>query len=273
MVQRLASSCIQLIIPDPKGSSTKVRIASGVLIAPEVALVAAHTLQSGIAAGKMEVLMDFECDAATAPPGAKSDYKGFAFPSCTPLTTTSQAVDVKSLESDTPLSLDYAMVLIKWNSASPVKLPRIPVFPKPGYVFSKELLLIGHPQDKTQQGEPTQAAAFTLVRDKAPNPTNLRDAVSANAYGYGKFLFTDGEGLSGGGVFNDQGELVGLLKGNTENVPGGGNWIFCFLNLGMTEGITRGDPRRGRLNLWFTTGNNNPLKPGEGSSPAPTFTT
>jgi len=269
-VQRLASCSIQLVNSNfLNPGQPDLRVASGVLIAPEVALFAAHSVSQGFSAQGIRVLMDFECDTATAPPGMRSQYSA-AWPTCTSLATASQAVEVKTLEIDSSVGLDYAMVLIKWNSASAsnqVKLPRIPIMPKPGFFFSNELLLIGHPDDSSKQGEPTQACAFKLVQAKGPNPQNVTDANNPDTYGYGEFGFAAGDGFSGGGVFNELGELIGLLKGNGVGVPGMNANNFAFLNLGLAAGKTMNDPRRGRLIKWFSSGD--PLKPGDSTSTTP----
>lgn len=273
LVQKIASSCITLVGDDTFSNPPipNKKIASGVLIAPEVALFAAHSINT-IGASGVKVLMGFECDAATAPPGMFFQYRG-NWPSCTPLATATQAVGVKTLESGNSNEFDYEMVLIKWNSGPPVKLPRIPDFPKPGFVFSDEMLLVGHPDDpKTIQGQETQACAFKLVKTRGPNPSNVGDPITDDVYGYGEFGFTRGDGFSGGGVFNDKGEIVGLLKGNGVGVPGMNPNNFCFLNLGLAAGKMQNDPRRGRLRLWFD--GKSPLKSGDGgSNPPPTFTT
>ncbi len=269
-VQRLASCCIQLTgenFYDP--TKPDLRVASGVLIAPEVALFAAHSVSQSFKAGGLKVLMDFECNAATAPPGMRSQYTS-AWPACTELATAAQAVEVKTLEVGSKIDLDYAMVLIKWNSVSSsnqVKLPRIPVMPKHGFVFSKELLMIGHHDDSKNQGEPTQACAFKLVKDKGPNPVNQTDPNTADTYGYGELGFSAVFGFSGGGVFNEQGELIGLVKGDSVGVAGVPRINIVFLNLGLAAGKTMNDPRRGRLLQWINTGN--PLKPGDGGSSPP----
>lgn len=273
LVQKIASSCITLVGDDTLSNPpvTNKKIASGVLIAPEVALFAAHSINT-IGAKGVKVLMGFECDAATAPPGMFFQHRS-GWPSCTPLATASQAVGVKTLESGTSGEFDYEMVLIKWNSASPVKLPRLPDFARPGFVFSNEMLMIGHPDNLTTvQGEETQACAFKLVKTNGPNPQNIGDPITDDVYGYGEFGFTRGDGFSGGGIFNDQGEVVGLLKGSGTGVTGMNPNNFCFLNLGLAAGKMQNDPRRGRLRLWFD--GKDPLKTGDGgSSPSPTFTT
>lgn len=267
-VQKLASCSIQLSTNNVNNpSAPDMRVASGVLLTSQVAIFASHSINQGI--GTLKVLMDFECDTATAPPGMKSQYGGSPWPACTTLASSSQAVEVKTLEQSDSSEFDYAIVLIKWNtvsSANTVSLPRKPDFPKAAFVFTDEMLLIGHPDDSSNQGEPTQGCAFKVINTKGPNPQTGK----GDEFGYGEFNFSNGSGFSGGGVFNDRGELVGLLKGSPGNTISGlkpNN--FAFLNLGLAEGKTRNDPRRGRLTRWFTTGD--PLKPGEGSSNPPTF--
>ena len=161
---------------------------------------------------KIKVLVDFECDKATAPPGMRFQHPS-GWPSCTALATAAQAVEIKTLESSQSDEFDYAIVLIKWNSvsaANTVQLPRTPVLPKPSFIFTDEMLLIGHPDDSKGQGEETQGCAFKVVKTNGPNPQNGQ----GDAFGYGDFGFSRGDGFSGGGVFNDKGELVGLLKGS-----------------------------------------------------------
>jgi hypothetical protein len=264
-VVELASSSVQLV--GKHAVTSKVtRLASGVLIAPEVVLCDLHSLTS-FKAGGTEILMFFECDAKTAPPGAFFQYVRTkrSWPSCTELDRKPQAVEVKTLEVGKVDTVDYALLLIKWNdiNAGVVTLPRIPVMPNPGQEFSSEMLLIGHPQDSQDQGEPTQACAFRLLRERGPNPTT-GDGVS---YGYGEFNFTKGEGFSGGGVFNDKGQLVGLLKGSPGDTLRDKGILanhFAFLNLHLAAQRTENDPTRGRLALWFKTGN--PLKPSDPST-------
>ncbi len=270
-VQKAASCSIALVADDVTRNVKDARIASGVLITPEVALFAAHSMQ-GLA--KISILMDFECDAATAPAGMHSQHRN-QWPACTSSATVAQGVEVKALEIGATDEFDYVMLLIKWNSPSPVKLPRIPVFPKMAFVPKPpdELLLVGHPDDATtKQGEPTQACAFKLVESIGPNPSNIGNKLTDDVYGFGEFNFTRGEGFSGGGVFNQQGELVGLLKGNGVGVPKMTANNFAFLNLGACSGKMMNDPKRGRLFQWLSTGN--PLKPGDGGAATPpTFTT
>ncbi len=255
LVQKLASSCIQLTgvnFNDP--SKPDLRVASGVLIAPEVALFAAHSVSQGFSAGGVKALMCFECSAATAPPGMFSQYRG-SWPTCTPLATAAQAVEVKTLEIDSSNDLDYALIRLKWLNAvnGVVTLPRVPVFPKMGTNITKELLLIGHPDDfKTNQGEETQACAFKLFKDPGPNPQTQQGDV----YAYGEFNFTRGSGFSGGGVFNEQGELVGILSGTPGNtIPGLNPNNFAFLKLNRIVTNTTNDPRRGRMSAYLNTGN------------------
>src|SRR5262249_31099870 len=172
VVKKLASSCISLVADDVTTGIKNKRIATGVLIAPEVALFASHSM---VGLSTINVLMDFECDASTAPPGMASQHRN-VWPACTPLATSAQAVEVKTLEAGANDEFDYVLMLIKWSSASPVKLPRIPDFPKPSFVFSNEMLLIGHPDDGPAprgQGEPTQASAFKVVKVNGPNPSNI----------------------------------------------------------------------------------------------------
>lgn len=255
LVQRLASSSIQLTGPNFNDrTKPDLRVASGVLIAPEVALFAAHSVNQGFSAGDIHPLMCFECSTTTAPPGMFSQYRG-GWPACTPLASTFQAVEVKTLEIDSAQDLDYALIRIKWTNApgNVVKLPRVPVFPKMGTNLTNELLLIGHPDEfSTNQGEPTQACAFKLFKESGPNPQTGKGDV----YGYGEFNFTRGAGFSGGGVFNEQGELVGILSGTAGNtIPGLTSKHFAFLKLNRIHTNTENDPRRGRISAYLKTGN------------------
>ena len=266
-VLEFASSLVQIVINNPP-----LRIGSGMLIAPQVVLCARHSLE--MASPDIKILMDFECDTRTAPPGAFFQYERAqsTWPSCTELATSPQATVVKTLEQEEINNLDYAMLLIRWAKILPgniVKLPRVPVISKPGRNFTDEMLLIGHPWTKgTSQGEPTQACAFKRYRTDGPNP----DTGTGDTYCYGEFGFSDGHGFSGGGVFNEQSEIVGLLKGSpgdTLKAQGFQHWHFAFLDIGLAADHTMNDPNRGRLKLWLNTGN--PLKQNDTNVPDPTF--
>jgi hypothetical protein len=271
MVQRLASCCIQLTSPNfMNPGNPDLRVASGVLIAPEVALFAGHSLTQGMAVGQAKMILDYECDTATAPPGMRYQYYPGAWPACTSLATVAQAVEVKTLEFSDKTEYDYGMLLIKWSSVSAsntVHLPRVPVFPKLSPSHSDEMILIGHPDDSSGQGEPSQACAFKLVKQRGPNPYNNQ----GDWFSYGDFGFSVATGFSGGGVFNDAGDLVGLMSGTPGNIIAGLNPNnLAFNYLALVAGRTMNDPRRGRLLLWQTKGD--PLKPGDGGSvPPPTF--
>ncbi|MGD2064366.1 MAG: trypsin-like peptidase domain-containing protein [Nitrospirota bacterium] len=247
-VRDLASSSVQLIAGGK-------RLASGTLIDPTIVLCAAHTLQT-ISLRDLEILMCFECSAKTAPPGEFNQYPNKAsWTKCSRLATTAQAKVVHELESGGSGDLDYALVAIEWKNAveledtdvSAVKLPRIPEIPQPSRTFTSELLLVGHPHDSQAQGEPTQASAGKLTRQRGPHPETL----TGDAYGYATFGATFG--FSGGGVFNSRGQIIGVLKGSRLPHARTGVGGMAFLDLGRVADLTdpSQDQRRGRITRWF----------------------
>ena len=273
-VKELASSSVQLVTVK---DSVQQRFASGTLISPSVVLCADHSL-NGLQAKDIEILVFYECDAKTAPPPPainptknpmapppKGQSTTTGVTSCTSLATVPQGKVVKVLEHGDPDGLDYALLAIEWKSATEsdggvkiVKLPRIPTLPKPGITMSTELLMIGHPlstDSKNPQGEPTQVSPGTLTKQGGPNPLNLL----GNAYTYATFF--PRTGFSGGGVFNDKGELVGVFKGSRQiKDEKSGAYGPCFLDLGRAKdnaatrtiaGQTRTRPTCERLRRWF----------------------
>jgi hypothetical protein len=244
----LASSSVQLV-------SGGTRLASGTLIDPTVVLCAAHTLET-ISLKNLEILMCFECSAKTAPPGEFVQYRNkAAWIQCSKLDTTPQAKVIQQLESGTADGLDYALLSIEWKNAVPasvadlyvVKLPRVPEIPQPSRTLTSELLLVGHPQGSSQQGEPTQASAGRLTRQQGPHPNTL----TGDAYGYASFGAS--VGFSGGGVFNTKGKIVGVLKGVRAYHTPTGIGGMAFVDLGRVADLTHPskDPKRGRISRWL----------------------
>src|SRR5215471_1655969 len=214
----LASSCVLII---DVGASPPLQVASGVLIAPNVVLCANHSLSGATA--NLQGQLFFECDAKTAPglPPPRPP------PPCTLLSTATQMKFGNVLETGSSFGLDYALVAISWLSST-VTFPRQVTLPKPDYYYGGELLGIGHPVS-SYKAEPTQATAGNVIAGAAQGPHH--DPVSpaeadAKEYTYTNISFTDG--MSGGGVFNENGRLVGIIEGmrkfGKEN---------SFLNIGL----------------------------------------
>jgi len=256
-VADLASSSVQLISTDETGAN--VKLASGTLIHPNVVLCAAHSIAS--AGSKIEILMYFECNAKTAPPGAARQYgSNFGkWTTCTREATKPQAEEVKTLEKGNSGGLDYALLSIRWkkmqkvDSTNVVELPRIPTLPRPSATLSEELLVAGHywTPGKAKSGEPTQASAGELLRADGPNPQSSK----GQDYAYADFAAR--EGLSGGGVFNESGRIVGVLKGAGKvkfNHRGREVELKkpCFLNLSRVP-VHDGDTPS-RISTWLSTG-------------------
>jgi hypothetical protein len=259
MVREIASSSVLLI-----DHSINAPMASGTLIADTVVLCAAHTM--AFTGSNIDVLMFFECDQATAPPGMSDQYpprdpvRLAAWRNCTRLRTNPQAKVVKVLEQGSDTTLDYALLAIQWTELAPdpqaniVELPRSPVARAASTRFSHEVLCVGHPiliagggggAQTMSDVEPTQASAGILSQQFGPN----LNTGQGNAYGYANMLTAFG--MSGGGVFNDTGEIIGVLTGI---VPGKGN---VFLNLGEASN----QARNSRLFNYVTQGD--PLRPGD----------
>lgn len=255
-VLQLASSSVLLI---DKGGT---HIASGLLIAPNVVLCAAHSI--GSASGKLELLLFFECDAKTAPGFTPSGQGSSPFsapkspaPPCTPLATVAQARELKTLETGNVHGLDYALLAIEWPQ-SPVNFPRAVHLPRLDYFYGGELLSVGHPVSGGK-GEPTQATAgthlATVQHGPHPNPQSSAER------GAKEYTYTNCQtalGMSGGGVFNEKGNLVGIVTGRRPASGGGSLIEYAFLNLGLVVGKTVAGPPAGpvseRLKRWMGGG-------------------
>jgi hypothetical protein len=261
-VMELASSCVVLI-----DTSTSDHVATGVLIAQNVIICAVHSL-SGVAMKNLEALLLFECDSKTAP-GFTPVTDPLAPPPpppppCSPLTTTPQIKIDSELENGRRFGLDYALLAISWKQ-SKVKFPRTVTLPyidvhnpvpNLNYMYGGELVAIGHPI-VSKKAEPTQAAVGKHIGAAAhgphPNPKDSTES-SAKEYTYADFYTTDG--MSGGGVFNEAGRLVGIITGWRRT---GGKQEFGFLNLGLVVGkiVTSGgaaQPASARLKKWMGSG-------------------
>ncbi len=230
LVEELASSSVALVA---NGSP----FASGTLISPDVVLCAAHTLDT-VSATDLEILMASECNDNSAPPGMFYQYtsgdpaknaKGKAkWRTCTLLGSQPQARAVKVIAKGGSTGLDYAFLGIEWknmesgatSSIRLVTLPRLPVRPTASKSFSKEVLLIGNPWFTKEKSEPAQASAGILREEQGPNSLTGH----GDEYGYANLAALSG--FSGGGVYNEAGKIIGVLKGSK---PGHG---MCFLNLG-----------------------------------------
>jgi Trypsin-like peptidase domain len=264
-VLRLASSSVLLIDTDgPK------HVASGVLISRNVVLCAAHSVAG--ASTKLEILLFFECDEKTAPgfsPSGTAPHAAITPPAsppppCTPLATVAQAKAGKVIESGDALGLDYALVAIEWTSKK-VKFPRQMHFPTPDYFYGDELLAVGHPV-VGYKGEPTQAAAGKHIGTAAHGPhpkPKTPEQKGSKEYTYANFRITDG--MSGGGVFNEKGNIVGIITGARPGPTRDNPYEYGFLNLGLVVGKTVAGPPAGpasaRLTQWM--GGGSPLLPGD----------
>lgn len=252
MIRELASSSVQLVTRDESK-----RIASGTLIWPTVVLCAAHSVEN-LHIDDIEILMFFECDERSAPSGVRKDNN---VQPCSPLASDAQARVARILETGGADDLDYALLAIEWkrareqHGAHVVDLPRIVTIPRPSHRLSKELVLIGHPE-----GQPTQAAVGYLVRQAGPNPHTLR----GTEYSYATFAATPG--FSGGGVFNDRGEIVGVLRGPRRYDPNTGVGGMAFLDLGRSAQLIRLAKygfMRPCERIWSWLADQSPLKAGD----------
>jgi len=251
-VLELASSSVVLV----EGTTSR-SVASGVLIAPNVLLCAAHSIGDELGPNMRGQLL-FECDASTAPgvpPRKRSalDPDPPAPPPCTKLTAAPHMKLTTVLEDGSSYGLDYALVAITWLD-SKVKLPRKVTLPKPDYSYGGELLAIGHQIDmSTKVAEATQASVgkHLAAGDHGPHPDPKTPAhKSAKEYTYTDIYTTFG--MSGGGVFNEQGNLVGIVSGFKQGK-------FAFLNLGLAAGKTASiggvtKPVSERLKNWMGGG-------------------
>lgn len=234
-VSEIASSSVQLVFNSPEGVK---RLASGTLIHSSVVLCAAHsldTLSPKDITERLEIHLLYEFTKNNAPPGDASQYADGSPEWATGklMVTKPQARGVRILEI-APYGLDCAMIEISWLNAQPsavagqsvVRFPRPVFIPRPSTSLSRELLMVGHPYDTKNQGEPTQASAGRLYGQEAPS---LEDA--GDHYGYAAFGAK--HGFSGGGVFNADGKIVGVLIGGkaTPNTKTG-QVGTAFLQLG-----------------------------------------
>jgi len=260
-VLEIASSSVLLIDHPPGGSRTPA--GSGTLISDNVVLCAAHSLAS--MGSHVEVLLFYECDPGTAPPGSIFQYNMrdpasvAAWRSCRKLRSKPQGRMLKVLEQGHPDGLDYALLSIEWTALVPdpkadlVEMPRHPVAAPASRAFTREVLAIGHPivtighppPQTMADVEPTQATAGMLLQQFGPNFNTGR----GTDYGYASF--STQFGMSGGGVFNDAGRIIGVTKGVA---PGKGN---CFLNLARAADALP----TSRLANWVNQGG--VLKPGD----------
>jgi hypothetical protein len=252
-ISELASSSVLLIDNSPVDPQRPM--ASGTLIADTVVLCAAHSLQTS-SVKDIRVLLFHEAGAATAPAGNRGQYprdNPSAWRAGTSLRSKPQGKVVQVLEQGDPLGLDYALLAIEWTelAADPggnfVEVPRFPVSKPGSRIFSREVVLIGHPIEVVGHPPPqvmsdvetAQASAGIVTNQLGPNPQTNQ----GSSYSYAGFA---GEfGMSGGGVFNASGNIIGVLKGFN---PGLG---VCFLNLGEAANALP----QSRLAQWLDQGN------------------
>jgi hypothetical protein len=260
-VRQIASSSV-LLLDQPAGQPP-TPVASGTLISDNVVLCAAHSVPSLGQSAK--ILMFYECDKNTAPPGSSDQYNMSdpasvsAWRGCTKLRSAPQAELVKVLEQGSPDDLDYALLSIRWTTLKPdpkadiVEMPRYPVAAAPSRNFSSEVLVVGHPivvvghppPQNMADAEPTEASAGQLHQQFGPNSETNK----GQDYGYAGFVSQFG--MSGGGVFNEEGHIIGVLKGRK---AGKGE---CFLNLARAADALP----TSRLGIWVNQGGL--LKPGD----------
>jgi Trypsin-like peptidase domain len=275
MVVRLASSSALLIqqartpgvkqesdplLGEPEAEDTSVTThpGSGTLIWPNVVLCAAHTVQT-VFLRDLQFLFLFECDARTAP-GA-----GEAYTSCEKLETTAQATPIKVLETGYDDGLDYALIAIRWidlivsvgflPASSRGGVERRVVIPRPSFETRGELLAVGHPIP----GEPTQAAAGKLISNGQAHPEPaFVPGQASREYGYANFETY--YGMSGGGVFNEAGDIVGVVIGDTladfqkkkkKDKKKFEEQGLAFLNLGLAA---RAGKSAKRIRQWLGSG-------------------
>jgi hypothetical protein len=245
-VKDLASSSVALLTK-PEGASQPKVFASGTLIAEDIVLCCAHSVEN-LSDRDIEVVLFFECDAKTAPPGHREQYDGktvSTWKGCTPLRSKPQGRVLRAIERGFSADLDYTLFAIEWTEFEPgptsglklVGVPRLPAPARPSRIMTSDVLLVAHPD-----GEPTQASAGTLTEQFGPNPVTGRGL----DYAYSSFSLTAGS--SGGGVFNTSGEIVGVLKGFLLKHGHG------FLNLArvadnlpqsrIAQWLSQGDPRK-----------------------------
>jgi trypsin-like peptidase len=255
-VRFLSSSSVLIGGPDVFHNDVFTLVASGTLVHDNVVLCAAHSIQS-MSDKDLRFFFFFECNKTTAPAGNRDQYKAEAdFLNCTKLrdTTTPQAKGVKTIERGNPADLDYALVAIEWTvfagrDATGQKVVQVPRAAAKADIssdkFSGEVILISHPKE-----QPTQASVGKVTNKTGPHP----ESGTGTDYGYATFFATDGS--SGGGVFNEDGQIVGVLKGRGPS----GN---AFLNLGQ---VAARSPKS-RIAAWIKTPGVPPVFSGDPTDP------
>jgi len=258
-ILELATSSVALMVQED-GKSGLTFVASGTLIGENVVLCAAHSVANQ-SDKDIQILLFLECNAKTSPPGHRSQYDKTSLPdwqNCNKLRTKPQAKVIKALERGDSVNLDFVLFAIEWTEFKPsdavaglkiVEVPRQIHFPPPSGVPTKHTVLIAHPQ-----GEGTQASVGAHIKVFGPNPITQ----SGTDYGYATFEATTGS--SGGGVFNESGEIIGVLKGTMPGQPG-----VAFLNLDQAQRKNlQSAPQLAEnphLRHWFDVGD--PLLPGD----------
>ncbi len=252
-VATIASSSVLLVLNGEGGARY---LASGTLIAPGVVLCADHTLSTlgpREIVEKMQVLMLYEYASGNAPPGDAFQYRDgdAAWETGKLVESKPQGRVVQVLERGVD-HLDYALLAVKWLNTTTshgynvVKLPRPVQIPLPSTQLSREVLLVGHPWNGKQQGQATHASAGAVTAMFA------RDFQGkGNEYSYATISST--YGFSGGGVFNTDGGIVGVLKGVPSQAdPKMRSWGSAFLDLGASiRYLDRNYPSRVfRLRNW-----------------------
>jgi len=137
--------------------------------------------------------------------------------------------------------LDYAMVLVRWpnDKESLTRLLDVDL-PSAGNYLGNEVVVIGHPgYVKGYSAQSAQAAAGG-VRDWGGENFESNEKGKKNKAYSSAYLPTSAftTGMSGGGVFNTSGELVGVEKGVDADRK---HW---FLNLAAAAEWAGGDSRR-----------------------------
>ena len=245
LVRRLASSSVQFVIRGD--SEPKSFVASGTLIWPDVVLCAAHSL-GGTPSTNLDALFFYEHDGATATKLGSGGNITAKLP---------QAKVKAEVENGGKFGLDYALLVIEWSDWA-ISLPRAVELPHPSYACGSELLAIGHPG-----GAPTRAAAGKLMR----SGFSLSLGAGASDPGRGEFSsasFKTDFGMSGGGVFNNDGGLVGVIKGDNF-APGATADRNPNENTFLNLGLAAGKMGKSRLRTWLEGGS--PLLGGDPRSP------
>lgn len=280
-VKDFSSSGVVLVAKDDNGAIR--RVASGTLVHNNVVLCANHSL-STISTVELEIMLFFECDAKSAPAGHSSDSRKHqsSWRNCTVLTSKPQAKVVELLEKRS--DFDYAFLRIEWsnkkksNGLEIVTLPGFPDIPDVGSLLKgvgEEVLLIGHPWDISKNGEPKQASVGVVSVPAGPHPRETE----GRAFTYASIAAAKAaSGMSGGGVFNKNGQIIGLMQGGrkkslTIKGPDGKSTAVtgnAFMNIASVASITekKNDGKRDyvskRIRTWY--GGGVPLLRGETKS-------